>query len=100
MPFTVFSSRGLAALTGETSDPILDLVTQISGLRRSSSSTHSELAREIQQLQVVLLIFLFYFIYLYICTGYYHDVSVLGDAKLNKIKLIIVFRQQTFTFHF
>lgn len=53
VPFTVFSSRGLAALTGESSDPILDLVTQISGLRRSSSGTHSDLARELQQLQVI-----------------------------------------------
>ncbi|KAF7280178.1 E3 ubiquitin-protein ligase KCMF1-like isoform X2 [Rhynchophorus ferrugineus] len=57
MHFSVFSSSGLSSLSPssrESVDPIAELLSQLSGVRRSTSSTSSSTPTQLQQLQMQL----------------------------------------------
>nr|XP_023027630.1 E3 ubiquitin-protein ligase KCMF1-like [Leptinotarsa decemlineata] len=57
MHFSVFSSGGLSSLSPssrESVDPIAELLSQLSGVRRSASNTNSSTPTQLQQLQMQL----------------------------------------------
>ncbi|KAJ8982803.1 hypothetical protein NQ317_010424 [Molorchus minor] len=57
MHFSVFSSGGLSSLSPssrESVDPIAELLSQLSGVRRSASNTNSNTPTQLQQLQMQL----------------------------------------------
>lgn len=60
MPFSVFSSGGFSGFSSlspssrESVDPIAELLSQLSGVRRSTSNTNSSTPTQLQQLQMQL----------------------------------------------